>query len=82
VEADGEGCGSRGGGGEAAGIRRRNVLMLACCGEVEVDLQPWNLTVRVVAPAAAAWRLLESGEETSTRVTVKSKWIFSRGSWR
>ena len=52
MEADGEGSGSRGGVGEAARIRRRNLL--ARCGEVEVELQPWKLTVRAVAPAAAA----------------------------
>ena len=64
MEADGEGSGSRGGGVEATGTRQRNI---ALCGEVKVDLQPWKLTVRAVAPAAAAGRRLESGEETSTR---------------
>ena len=34
VEADGDGCGSRGGGGEAAGIRRRTFL--ARCSYVQV----------------------------------------------
>jgi len=61
--ADGEGGhgGSRDGGGvEAAGIRRRNVLRLARCGEVEVELQPWNLTVRAVAPAGRGGEIGEA----------------------
>jgi len=37
VEPDSEGGGSRGGGVEAAGIRRRNVFRLALCNEVEVE---------------------------------------------
>jgi hypothetical protein len=76
VEPDSEGGGSRGGVVEAAGIRRRNVLRLALCSEVEVELQQWNLTVRAVAPAAAAWRRLESGEEMSSgsHFAMKSRW--------
>ena len=31
-----------------------------------MELQPWNLTVRAVAPAVVAWRRLESGEEMSS----------------
>jgi hypothetical protein len=44
-----------------------------------VDLQPWKLAVRAVAPAAVAWRLLESGEETSSGslVAVMSRWNFN-----
>jgi len=54
-------------------------VTVAGCGDIEVELQPWKLTVRAVAPAAAAWRRLEPGKEISHFV-VKSRWIFSLGS--
>ena len=44
VEPDGEGGGSRGGGVEAAGIRRRNVFRLALCDEVEAEVEPLNFS--------------------------------------
>jgi hypothetical protein len=50
---------------------------------VEVDLQPWKLRVRAVAPAAAAWRRLEipgiRRRDFHAR-TVTLRWIFSRES--
>ena len=57
-------------------------VTVAGCGDIEVELQPWKLTVRAVAPAAAAWRRLEPGKEMSSgsHFAVKSRWIFSLGS--
>ena len=54
-------------------------VTVAGCGDIEVELQPWKLTVRAVAPAAAAWRRLEPGKEISSgsHFAVKSRWIFS-----
>jgi len=82
VEAEGKGGGSRSGGVEAAGNTWNPAKRLPRAdGYVEVELQPWKLTVRAVAPAVAAGRRLESGEEMSSgsRVAVKSRWNFNLG---